>query len=384
MSGLIAGTRPTDLAAWTDELDGTRVAFGAGAFDGLGVAVRELGLGSILLVTDRGLRDVGHVAHAETALATEGVRVEVFDEVIENPTSSLVEAGRRAAEAAGIDGIVAIGGGSTLDCAKGINFLVTNGGRMEDYRGRDRARLPMLPSIGVPTTAGTGSEAQRFAIISQDGTGTKMACGDAKARFRMVILDPVLLSTAPQAVRAIAAVDAIAHAVESHVTRARTALSDLLSREAWRLLSGSVERHLADPHHPGARSAMLLGSFLAGGAIEHSMLGAAHACANPLTARRHVTHGIAVAAMLPHVVRFNAADAPDRYDGLGAGSAERLIERLHALLRAAGLPSRLRDCGVLLEDLDALSADAAAQWTAGFNPRPVDRQALRELYAAAY
>ncbi len=384
MNGPLIGAHPADLAAWTDELDGTRVVFGDGALDGLGAAAREFGMRSVLLVTDAGMRAAGYVARATRTLEAQALRVAVFDEVAENPSTALVEAGRRAAEAVGADGLVALGGGSALDCAKGINFLVTNGGQMEDYWGRDRATQPMLPSIGVPTTAGTGSEAQRFAIISQDGSGTKMACGDAKARFRVAILDPELLATAPAVVRATSAVDAASHAVESHVTLARTALSDLLSREAWRLIDGAVERYLAEPQDALARASMLLGSFLAGAAIEHSMLGAAHACANPLTARRHVTHGVAVGVMLPHVVRYNAADAPERYDTLGAGSPERLIERLARIQSAAGLPARLRDCGVLGSDLDILADDAARQWTAGFNPRPVDRAALRELYAAAY
>jgi alcohol dehydrogenase class IV len=383
MSSPLIGARPADLTAWTDELDGTRVVFGAGALAGLGDAARDLGLHSVLLVTDSGMRAAGHVARATDALEAQAVRVAVFDEVTENPAVALVEAGRRAAIAASADGLVALGGGSALDCAKGINFLVTNGGRMEDYWGRDRATRPMLPSIGVPTTAGTGSEAQRFAIISQDESGTKMACGDVKARFRIAILDPELLRTAPPAVRATAAVDAASHAVESHVTRARTALSDLFSREAWRLIDGAVERYLGDPGDASAGAAMLLGSYLGGAAIEHSMLGAAHACANPLTSRRHVTHGLAVGIMLPHVVRYNAADLPERYDALGAGSAERLIDRLGRIQRAAGLATRLRDCGVLEADLDDLAHDASRQWTAGFNPRPVDGTALRELYAAA-
>jgi len=384
MSEPIARTRLAERAAWIDELDGTQVVFGEGTLGGLGTAARDLGMRSVLLVTDPGLRDSGHAHAAERALAAESVRVCVFDEVVENPSTVQVEAGRRAAEAAGADGLVAVGGGSTLDCAKGINFLVTNGGRMEDYWGRDRATQPMLPSIGVPTTAGTGSEAQRFAIISQEGSGTKMACGDAKARFRVALLDPALLATVPATVAAMAAVDAISHAVESHVTRARTALSELLSREAWRLLDGSVERYLADPGDAAARASMLLGSYLAGAAIEHSMLGAAHALANPLTARHGVTHGLAVSVMLPHVVRFNAVEDLARYAALGAGPVEELIDRLRAIQRVAGLPARLRDCGVPADRLDELADDASQQWTAGFNPRPVDRPALRDLYAAAH
>jgi len=172
--------------------------------------------------------------------------------------------------------------------------------------------------------------------------------------------------------------------VESAVTASRTPVSRLYAREAFRLIHGHLERVLDEPGDVAARGAMLWGAHLAGAAIEASMLGATHACANPLTARRHVTHGVAVGVMLPHVVRYNAADAPERYDTLGAGSPERLIERLVRIQSVAGLPARLRDCGVEGSDLDVLADDAARQWTAGFNPRPVDRAALRELYAAAY
>jgi alcohol dehydrogenase len=381
--GPIVGSS-AELAAWADEMDGTRVVFGDGALAGLGAAAAELGLRSVLLVTDPGVRTVGYAGAAEQALAGKSVRVHVFDGVDENPTTAHVEAGVRSGREAGIDGLVAIGGGSALDCAKGINFLLTNGGRMEDYWGRERARQPMLPSIGIPTTAGTGSEAQRFAILAQEGTGTKMACGDVKARFRIAILDPALLATVPRTVAAMAAVDAISHAVESHVTRARTPLSRLLSREAWRLLAGSVERYLGDASDGAARASMLLGSYLAGTAIEHSMLGAAHACANPLTSRYRVPHGLAVSVMLPHVVRFNAALDPAPYAGLGAGTPGELIERLRAIQDGCGLATRLSDCGVPAEALDDLADDATRQWTAGFNPRPVDGPALRELYAAAY
>src|SRR6185369_12939585 len=146
---------------------------------------------------------------------------------------------------AGIDSIVAIGGGSSLDCAKGINFVLTNGGSMRDYRGHNKAEKPMLPSIGIPTTAGTGSEAQSYAIISDAETHAKMACGDDKARFRIVILDPVLTVTQPREVTAIAGYDALSHATEAYVTTKRNDDSMSLARDAFRLLEANYERVLA-------------------------------------------------------------------------------------------------------------------------------------------
>jgi alcohol dehydrogenase len=280
-----------------------------------------------------------------------------------------------------IDGIVALGGGSSLDCAKAINFVLTNGGSMRDYRGHGKAARPMLPSIGIPTTAGTGSEAQSYAIISDAETHAKMACGDEKAAFRVVILDPRLTVSQPRDVTAVAGYDALSHAVEAYVTKARTPESQAAALEAWRLLEPNYERVLAAPEDLAARAAMLVGANRAGAAIEQSMLGATHACANPLTAKYGTTHGIAVAVMLPHVVRWNAEVIGDLYAALWPGD---LASRLDALARAGGLPRTLRELGAAREDFDALAEDAAGQWTGQHNPRPFGAAAALALYTAAY
>ena len=167
----------------------------------------------------------------------------------------------------------------------------------------------MLPMIGVPTTAGTGSEAQSYAIISDPKTHKKMACGDPKAAFRAVILDPCLTLTQPASVTTAAGYYAMAHAIESYVCTRRNPSSQKLSLEAWRLLEGHYERVLASPDDLDARAAMQLGAYYAGMAIELSMLGATHACANPLTARYGTMHGDAIAILLPHVVRWNVGSA---------------------------------------------------------------------------
>src|SRR5437588_2121207 len=193
-----------------------------------------------------------------------------------------------------------------MDCAKGINFLLTNGGAMADYRGFGKAARPMLPSIGIPTTAGTGSEAQSFALIADEKTHMKMACGDRKAAFRIAILDPEVTVSQPLKVTAVTGIDALSHALESYVTTRRNPLAQMFAREAWKLLEANLEVVLARPDDVEARGAMQVGAFLAGTAIENSMLGATHACANPLTAHYGITHGVAIGILLPHVVRFNA------------------------------------------------------------------------------
>lgn len=351
-----------------------------GALDGLGGLAREWGGTRVLVVTDPGVREAGYADRAVELLEREGLAAAVFDRVVENPTSDEVEEGRAFAAAFGPDLLVGLGGGSAMDTAKGINFVLTNGGRMEDYWGSGKAVKPMLPSIGVPTTAGTGSEAQSYALISHPKTHQKMACGDRKARFRDVILDPVLAASAPRRVAANAGIDAVSHAVESYVTRRSNPISRMFAREAWRLLDGSLETFLDDPRDLRAAGDVLLGAHLAGAAIEASMLGAAHSCANPLTAHYGVVHGTAVGVMLPHVVRFNAAAVGDAYGELD----RRLVDRLAELRAAAGLPGNLRDCGVEADLLPQLAEEASKQWTAQFNPRPVTAADLLDLYRAAY
>jgi alcohol dehydrogenase len=372
----------------------TRVVFGVGAFARLGELARELSFTRALLVADRGIVATGQVERAAALLDAQGVRPFTFHDFDTNPDSRMVDAGRAVAASCRADSIVAVGGGSSLDCAKGINFVLTNGGTMRDYRGFGKATRPMLPSIGVPTTAGTGSEAQSYALISDSETHAKMACGDPKAAFRIALLDPKLTVTQPRDVTAMAGYDAISHAVESYVTTRRSEASDLFARDAWRWLSGNFARVLEAPDDLLARGAMLWGAHAAGIAIEQSMLGATHACANPLTARYGTTHGIAIAVMLPHVVRWNAEHVSDRYAELldrgpalresAATAGEQLASLLEELRHAGQLPASLRDIGVARDDFAALAADAATQWTGTCNPRPFDAASALELYQRAY
>ncbi|MDX2152266.1 MAG: iron-containing alcohol dehydrogenase [Bryobacteraceae bacterium] len=362
---------------WTPR---TRVVFGPGASDKLGELARSLGFRRSLLVGDAGIVAAGLAARAVALLETAGIAVFPFHDFAENPDSAMAERGRHFAAAHEVDSVIGFGGGSSLDCAKAINFLLTNGGAMRDYRGYGKTTKPLLPMISVTTTAGTGSEAQSYAVVSDAETHVKMACGDPSAAVRIAVLDPQLLVSAPRAVRANSGYDAIAHAVETLVTTKRTPFSELFSREAWRRLSGNYERILDAPDDIAAQAEMQLGAHLAGAAIEASMLGATHACANPLTARHGVTHGVALAVLLPHVVRWNESVAGELYQSLDA----HLALRLHSLARAAGLPSTLRELGVPEEALPQLAADAAQQWTGQFNPRPFDEAGAREIYRCAF
>jgi alcohol dehydrogenase len=372
----------------------TRVVFGAGSITRLGELARELSFRKVLLVADRGLVASGHVAEALAPLKQAGIEVVTFHNFETNPDTDMIETGRAFAAPLKIDAIIGLGGGSSLDCAKGINFLLTNGGRMQDYAGYGKASEPLLPMIGIPTTSGTGSEAQTYALISDAQTHVKMACGDPKVAFRVALLDPALTVSQPRGITATSGFDAIAHAVETFVTTRRNPLSEIFSREAWRLLELNYERVLTQPDDLEARGAMQMGAHFAGLAIENSMLGATHACANPLTTHYGTAHGEVIAMLLPSVVRWNGPVAGGRYAELLRMSraqlsgdedpAEALARRLEQLATAGGLHVNLGAAGVRQSDLSVLAGEAAQQWTGTFNPRPFDAAGAMEIYQAAY
>jgi alcohol dehydrogenase len=373
----------------------TRIVFGPGKVGALGEIAAGLGAARVLVVSDPHIVQVGHAGAGLASLEEAGLTTQLFDGVHENPTTRDVQAGVEQAQAFEPDTIVGIGGGSSMDCAKGINFLHSGGGRMQDYWGVGKATAPMLPMIAVPTTAGTGSETQSFALISDAETHAKMACGDPKAAFRVALLDPELTLTQPARVTALTGIDALAHAVETYVTTRRNPVSMAFSREAWQLLAENIERVLDAPDDLEARSGMQLGACFAGLAIENSMLGATHALANPLTAHCGIVHGQAIGLLLPHVVRFNGVHFGDLYcdllectaHGNGmpsvASGHEGLADFVARVVAKADLPLRLSECGVEPHQLTLFAADAAKQWTGTFNPRPVGEAELLELYTKA-
>ena len=363
-----------------------QIIYGNNTIERLGELTRSLGGSRVFVVTDPGIEKAGILARAVSALQSERIATYVYADVRPNPTTEDVEAAVTVAKTnTPIDFIVGLGGGSAMDCAKGANFLLTNGGKMADYWGTNRATEPMLPSIGIPTTIGTGSEAQSYALISQPETHIKMACGDKKARFNTVILDPTLTKTLPRPIAAMTAIDAVAHAVESYVSTRHNPMSRMFAQHAWELLNAHFEECL-EPGSSTARSRMLFGAYLAGLAIENSMLGAAHACANPLTARYNITHGVAVALMLPPIIQFNNSVARDAYHELYPDGD--LVDRITTLKQIGNLPNRLRDYPVQYTidtaDLPALAKEAATQWTAQFNPRPLGIDDFVKLYEHVY
>jgi alcohol dehydrogenase len=373
----------------------TRILFGPGKLSELGSVAANLGATRALVVSDPGIVAAGHTPRGSKFLIEAGLNVALFDGVGENPTTQHVEAGLAIAKEFRPDLIVGLGGGSSMDCAKGINFLYSCGGRMSDYWGQGKATGPLLPMIAVPTTAGTGSETQSYALIADAETHIKMACGDKRAAFRASILDPELTLTQPPRVTALTGIDAISHALETYVTKRRNPMSLVFSREAWRHLAANFGRVLAEPTNLTARAEMQLGAALAGVAIENSMLGAAHALANPLTATYGIVHGEAIGIVLPHVIRHNGRVVGNWYGELvevsqqpsggtrSSNSTETLATFVAELARRAGLPGRLGERGVRSQELPTLAAAATQQWTGTFNPVAMTAGDFQVLYEAA-
>ncbi len=384
-----------------------RILFGSGFVSKLGKLARDLGCLRALVVSDPGVVEAGLFSLGTRSLEEVGIQVQGFHDLSENPTDLHVERGVQAAREFRPDLLVGLGGGSSMDCAKGINFLYSCSGKIQDYWGVGKATGAMLPMIAIPTTAGTGSETQSFALISDAETHVKMACGDPRAACKIAILDPTLTLTQPAMVTALTGIDALTHALETFVCVKRTPISECYSREAWQLLSQGFPQVLESPGDLEARGRMQLGACFAGMAIEASMLGAAHALANPLTAVLGVPHGQAVGLMIPHVIRFNSVAVEDRYIELvklmpeGSSpvpnsNASMVISAVFTeWMQRAGLATTLMtlsqwpvdtigDPEKTLGLLRVLASSASKQWTATFNPRPTSESDMLSMYQAAY
>jgi alcohol dehydrogenase len=290
----------------------------------------------------------------------------------------------------GPDLIVGLGGGSVLDVAKACAMVCAEGIGIARRPGMTASTAPHLPVIAIPTTAGTGSECQPHAVICDDQTHAKVAFATSRSLPEVAILDPALTVTQPRRVTADSGFDAIVHAVEVWVTKPGNPLSALFAGEALSLLAGNLPTALAKPDDLEARGRVQLGAAWAGLGIAHSMLGAAHAAGNALTARYPISHGAAVGSMLPAVIRFNSQDERVRaqYAALAmrAGLGEdvsALLERLSSLWSLTPNPADLSGFGVSAADVDELAVEAAKQRTGEFNPRPVNAGTFRELFAAA-
>ena len=354
----------------------------------------------VLIVTDPGITKIGLLNDVLPTLAKAQVAAEVFDKVEADPPESVVLAAVEQAKSMQAELIIGFGGGSSMDVAKLVALLAhpNCAQSLQDIYGVGNARGQRLPLIQVPTTAGTGSEVTQIAIITTGAT-TKMGVVSPILLPDLALLDADLTLGLPSHVTAATGIDAMVHAIEAYTSKIKkNPLSDMLAREALRLLAGNLDAVVQDGQNREARQAMLLGALLAGQAFANAPVAAVHALAYPLGGHYHIPHGLSNALVLPTVIEFNAPAAAPLYAELAPlivgralvpGDAESLTEQLVRALGElsprCGLPSRLRDAGVPIDALEMLAKDAMLQQRLLVNnPREVTEADALAIYNLAY
>lgn len=383
MTGFIFNTTPS-------------VRMGAGMLDDLGTIAAGLMGGRVLLATDPGMLATGFVDRATHALAAAGLDAQVFSKVRADPPEAVVLAAAAAAE--GCDGVIGLGGGSSLDVAKLAALLAGSDQPLAEVYGLANAKGPRLPLILIPTTAGTGSEVTPISIVTT-GASEKMGVVSPVILPDIALLDPELTLGLPAHVTAATGIDAMVHAIEAYasISPNNNPLSRALAREALRLMGAAIERAVHHPNDIDARKDMLLGSLLAGQAFANSPVAAVHALAYPIGGHYKVAHGLSNALVLPHVLRFNAVTAPQAYAEIaplafphltGMGPQEAAVafaDALGELSKRCGLQQGLREMGIKRDALPMLARDAMNQTRLLVNnPRPVGLADALAIYEAAF
>jgi len=367
----------------------TDIHFGFGVVRSLAERVCAFGCNRVFIVTDPGIRSAGLLDFVLTLLSQAGIGCDVFDEVKPNSGSGLiVEATQRLMRSqAGV--VVGIGGGSSLDTAKAVAMLATNHGSLFSYAGLHRVKNPSLPVIAVPTTAGTGSEVSLWSVFTNDDTGLKVAIGSFHLYPTIALCDPELTLDLPPELTAATGMDALAHAIECYTNNACQPISSALALSAIELISGNLRGAVLESHNRASRYAMLLGSTMAGIAMNPTRLGLAHALAMPLGSwDLRIPHGLAIAVTLPRVMRFNHTAAPDRFarvaEALGETAGEislsnaalLAVEAVEKLSVDIGIPRGLAQCGLRSNHIQRVVDEAMKSGNVAVNPRRTTREEL--------
>lgn len=372
-----------------------RILFGPGSTYRLGEEVSVWGKKALLVTGRQSLRQTGNIERITQPLSAAGIEIVLFDEVPPEPTTSVVDAGRKRARGAGCTVVIGVGGGSVLDVAKAVAGLADADGETRDYlQGKENDR-PGLPFVAVPTTAGSGSEVTRNAVLVDPQTGAKTSIRNERWMARVAVVDPILTMSMPAALTAQTGLDAFTHAVETFTSRWSNAYTKSLSREAVRLIVRNIYTAYNTPGRREARENMLLGSMLAGMALNVARAGAVHALAHPIGARYGLGHGLTCAVLLPYVVEFNLAVAEDDYADLArtaglaaatateAEAAGRFVLYVKRLPARLGLPAKLGPLGLTREDIPEVVEAALKNSSLAANRRKATRQDLSNILERA-
>jgi alcohol dehydrogenase len=370
--------------------------FGQGAVSLVGRQAAGLGVRRALLVVDPGLFEFPWPDKVRESLEQAGVDVRIFSALSGNPRDTEVMAGVGIFVEQACDALVAVGGGSAMDCAKAIGIASANRRHILKFEGVDNVPRPGPPLVCVPTTAGTGAEVSQFAVVTDTARKLKVAIASKTLIPDAALVDPEVTTTMPPDITAHSGLDALTHAMEAYVSNAHGPLTDLLAEEAIRLIHDHLLRAMAAPQDLEARGGMLLASLYAGMAFSNAILGAVHAMSHSLGGLLDLPHGQCNAILLDHVVDFNYAAAAERYDrigrllgsecALGASAPVRkegLLATLRAFKAAAGLSMGLADVGVSPDCLAGLAAKASGDPCLLTNPRPCSAAEIETIYEKA-
>ena len=368
--------------------------FGPGARKELPEVAHRLGLKKALVVTDKGLVKFGVAKMVTDVLDEAGIPYEIYSEVKPNPTVTNVKQGVDAFAASGADFIVAIGGGSSMDTAKGIG-IVTNNPEFADVvslEGCAPTKRKTVPIIALPTTAGTAAETTINYVIIDEEKHKKMVCVDPNDIPCCAIIDAELMYSLPKGTTAATGMDALTHAIEGYITKGAWELSDMFEIEAIRLINKYLRQAVYDPKNPAGRSGMALAQYVAGMAFSNVGLGVVHGMAHPMGSLFDIPHGVANALLLPTIMEYNKPVCIDKYveiakamdaykEGMTkAEAAQAACDAVRALAIEVGIPQHLSDLGITEKDIDALADQAIEDVCTPGNPRLVTRQDIVELY----
>ena len=371
------------------------IVFGPGSLAEAGFAAARLGARAPFVVTDPGIVEAGWSGELLGHLADAGLRASLWTEVTPNPKDHEIRAAHAAYVDRGADVIVAIGGGSVMDAAKGVAILAGNGGDILDYRGVDRMTHPIPPLMMIPSTSGTGADVSQFCIVTDTERSVKITVMGRALVPDLSITDPRLLQTMPEWLNAATGLDALTHGIESFVSLAHNPLADLHAVSAVGLVGQHLRDTMERPDDMDARRGMAEASLSAGLAFSNAILGATHAMSHQVGGLLDAPHGVINGVLLPHVVRFNAAEAPERFLPLAHAfglsgqetdasvAADWLADRIRALADQVGVPSGLKVLGVTEDNCRLLARTALDDACLTTNPRAADEDDLEMLFRAA-
>ncbi|MGU7782778.1 iron-containing alcohol dehydrogenase [Burkholderia sp. PU8-34] len=374
----------------------TTLKFGNGLARQAGELLKPLFSGKLLVVTDEGLIKSGVLEGFFASLREADVAHEIFSGVEANPSTAVLESALSFLKEHRCTAVIGVGGGSSIDTAKGVAAMATNGGTILDYEGYNRIPEEPLPIFAIPTTSGTGSECTASTVFTNKETLFKTVIVSHKLFPKLAILDAELTLKLPPAITAATGMDALTHAIESYVSKQANPISQSLALGAIRLIGQSLRNAFYVGSDLAAREDMLLGSFLAGVAFSQSKLGNVHAISHTMGGVFNIAHGIANAALLPYVIAFNVPACPERYrdiaEALGGDvvgldaetAARRLVEQIVELNRALAIPSNIRELGVDLAHLPQMVADSMRSGNVLVNPRLTAASDVEGIIRAAY